>query len=491
MAAFGVFVGNDPNEARKFETWAKNDLDFVSGHGNGSSWSALTSGIGYTASQFKDIAPVHWTIPMLVSGGTLSQGAGGAYNANYRTVAQKLVEVSPGQDKIYVRFGQEFNGNWFAWGAKGQEAAYIATYRHFVDAFRSVSNKFVFEWNVNAGDMGMDPAKAYPGDAYVDVIGMDFYYNTTWYPKDPAVAWDFMVNRTYGLQWLENFASAHNKPTAYPEWGVNSDNAGIYIQKAAQWFESQGALYQSYWNSNADFPGKLSDGQYPATGAAFVQTFAETTVAPAPSGIVAPQDSGAWQSWIGGGAGDDWLNGDSRNNKIDGGGGADTMSGAGGDDSYTVDRSNDVVVEKAGEGVDKVDSYASSYALGANVEHLVLVGNFAQSGYGNGLANRIVGGAGANVIEGRGGADWLTGGGSRDVFVFKPGSGSDVIVDFDRTDWDADRIDLDAFGFTSFSQVKALARDVSGGLTIDLPGADDLRLLNVTVAQLTADHFIL
>ena len=32
----------------------------------------------------------------------------------------------------------------------------------------------------------MNPADAYPGDEYVDVIGMDFYYNIKWNPTDPV-----------------------------------------------------------------------------------------------------------------------------------------------------------------------------------------------------------------------------------------------------------------------------------------------------------------
>lgn len=167
------------------------------------------------------------------------------------------------------------------------------------------------------------------------------------------------------------------------------------------------------------------------------------------------------------------------------------MAGAGGDDSNTVDRTNDVSVERAGEDIDTLSSYADSYTLGDHVEHLVLVGSYAQNGDGNGLANRIVGSGAANVIEGRGGADWLTGGGSRDVFVFRPGSDSDVIADFDTTGSDADRIDLDSFSFTSFAQVRAFVRDAPGGVTIDLPGPDDPRLLDVAAARLTADHFVL
>jgi len=493
MTSFGVFVGNDPNAATQFENWVGRDVDFVAGHGNDSSWNELINGLGWTAHQFKSVAPVKWTVPMLVKGTTLSQGAWGAYDQNYRQVAEKLLAISPGQSEITVRVGQEFNGNWFAWGAKGQESAYISTFRHFVDTFRSVSDKFVFEWNVNAGDMGMDPATAYPGNGYVDVIGMDFYYNTRWDPKDPAKAWDYMIDRKYGLQWLEDFADAHGKPTAYSEWSVNSDNAQVYIAQAAKWFESHDVLYQSYWNSNADFPGMLSNGQYANTGAAFKAAFSEDasgTTQPDTT-PAEPAESANWQVWMGGTGGNDRLTGDWHHDKIDGGGGADTMTGGKGDDIYTVDRKTDTVVEKAGEGVDTIDSYSNSYTLPDNVEHLSLVASYGQTGIGNALANRIAGGASGNVINGRGGNDWLTGGGGRDTFVFQRDAGHDTITDFQVSGSNSDRIDVRGLGFGSFAAIKSAMQDSGNHVTIDLPGSGYVTLAGVHAGQFGAEDFLL
>jgi len=139
------------------------------------------------------------------------------------------------------------------------------------------SDRFRFEWNVNVRETRMNPVDAYPGDDYVDVIGMDFYYNTRWNPTNPVKAWDEMVSSQYGLRWLEEFASAHKKPTAYPEWGINSDGAGPYIERAAQWFSNHNVLYQSVWNSNDAFPGKLTDQQYPEAASAYIKSFGAKT----------------------------------------------------------------------------------------------------------------------------------------------------------------------------------------------------------------------
>ncbi|VUZ26587.1 Uncharacterised protein, partial [uncultured Comamonas sp.] len=67
-----------------------------------------------------------------------------------------------------------------------------------------------------------------------------------------------------------------------------------------------------------------------------------------------------------GGAGNDTLLGGAGNDLLNGGTGADRMEGGTGNDSYVVDDAGDVVVERAGEGVDTVEA-SISYTLGDNV----------------------------------------------------------------------------------------------------------------------------
>ena len=112
----------------------------------------------------------------------------------------------------------------------------------------------------------MDPEGAYPGDAFVDIIGMDFYWDLRWSPNEPITAYDFMVTRKWGLQWHQDFATAHGKPTAYSEWGIMSNDGASYIQRVEQWFARHNVVYQNYWNSNADFKGLVSTGEYPLPG---------------------------------------------------------------------------------------------------------------------------------------------------------------------------------------------------------------------------------
>ncbi|MGJ4931209.1 glycoside hydrolase family 26 protein [Bradyrhizobium sp. HKCCYLS2038] len=272
--ALGAYVGNSPSEVTVFERWLGRPIDQIVAHTGRANWKDWVDSLRWSMGLWSPLhKPICWTIPLFADGGSLSDAAAGTYRAYYEQAAQMLSQTRPGDGVIYVRTGEEFNGDWMPWAAAGREQEFIRAYRNFVTAFRSVSNRFRFEWNVNVRETRMNAADAYPGDDYVDVIGMDFYYNTQWNPTNPDKAWTEMVESPFGLRWLEDFAKAHGKPTAYPEWGINSDTAGPFIAKAAQWFADHDVLYQSVWNSNDAFPGKLSDGQYPAAAAAYIKAF--------------------------------------------------------------------------------------------------------------------------------------------------------------------------------------------------------------------------
>jgi hypothetical protein len=276
MTEIGVYAGNNADGIKQFETWLGRDVDFISTGAGRASWSDWQGSILWAANQFRSLdTPLHWTIPMFANGGNLTVAANGDYDARYLQAAKDILAASAGQDKIVIRVGEEFNGNWMTWSAQGHEREFVQAFHHFVDTFRSVSDKFVFEWNVAVWDQGMDPATAYPGDDYVDIIGGDFYYSQ-WFSPNPDQAWSQMVNQKYGLQWLSDFATSHGKPMGFSEWGVQSDNAQSYITNVAKWFASHNVAYQSYWNSNAGFAGQLSQSQYPGTAAAFLAAFGAT-----------------------------------------------------------------------------------------------------------------------------------------------------------------------------------------------------------------------
>ena len=215
-----AYVGNSPSELRQFEIWLGRPVDQIAAHTGRAGWKDWLGSIRWSVQLWSPLdKPIRWTIPMFADGGTLAGAAGGEYQNYYEQAARILAHTRESDNVIYVRTGEEFNGNWMPWSATGHEQEFVKAYQNFVQAFRSVSNRFRFEWNVNIRETRMNPADAYPGDDYVDVISMDFYYNTKWNPTDPVQAWKEMVYGQYGLQWLEDFAAARKKPTALSGMG--------------------------------------------------------------------------------------------------------------------------------------------------------------------------------------------------------------------------------------------------------------------------------
>ena len=135
-------------------------------------------------------------------------------------------------------------------------------------------------------------------------------------------------------------------------------------------------------------------------------------------------------STLNGGQGLDLLLGGAGADHLNGGEGPDLMVGGAGDDTYYVDTDIDAggdgvadrVVERAGGGIDTVHS-SVSFTLEANVERLVLTGDWSIDGAGNELDNIITGNFMSNNLSGGAGNDRLIGGDAGDVF--RGGSGLD------------------------------------------------------------------
>jgi Ca2+-binding RTX toxin-like protein len=110
-----------------------------------------------------------------------------------------------------------------------------------------------------------------------------------------------------------------------------------------------------------------------------------------------------------GGDGLDQLYGDDGNDTLIGGAGGDDMEGGLGDDTFYVDDEGDAIVEGTAQGYDRVYS-TLDYALGNNLEELILQGTASINADGNAVNNHLVGNSGDNHLNGKAGADVMEGG---------------------------------------------------------------------------------
>ena len=229
-----------------------------------------------------------WGVPMLPNTGgyTLAAGANGNYNSYFSTLAQNL--VSNGQGNSIIRLGWEFNGSWFPWSANGQASNFVQYWKNIVNTMRSVPGQsFIFEWNPTIGNLGVgNLALYYPGNSYVDIIGLDVY-DVAWKTYPGATnQWNNLVNEPYGLNWLSTFGALHNKPLSIPEWGLGwnsgsevsgGDNA-YFVQQMANWISTHNVVNAIVWDNSLSStylgnPTPIPSAAAPLATAALIKYF--------------------------------------------------------------------------------------------------------------------------------------------------------------------------------------------------------------------------
>lgn len=172
---------------------------------------------------------------------SLEAGAKGDYNAHFKALAQNLVDYGLGDSVL--RLGWEFNGGWYTFRASDNPKAWAEYWRQIVTAMRTVkgAEKLQFCWNPALGWQQFPAEQAYPGDEYVDIVGLDVY-DESWgkdtYPLPEGATKEEIAQRrerawndvTYGgqmgLKQWSDFAKAHGKLFAIPEWSISKREDG-------------------------------------------------------------------------------------------------------------------------------------------------------------------------------------------------------------------------------------------------------------------------
>jgi hypothetical protein len=202
--------------------------------------------------------------PMLPERGraTLAACAKGTYDVHWRQYGESIAGAGLASRTI-IRLGWEFNGPWMRWAAR-RPATFVACWRRVVVAVEAAAPQVRWDWCVNRGSsqFGLDPRRAYPGDAYVDIVGIDSFDG---YPAVTGErAWQTQYAGAYGLKFWADFARAHRKRFSVAEWGVypgsgwagygGGDNP-FYVRKMFGFFRQQADIlqYEAYFNEDAPY----------------------------------------------------------------------------------------------------------------------------------------------------------------------------------------------------------------------------------------------
>lgn len=293
----GVFLGADPASVGPYETWLGRPVDYVVEFAGRNTWAEIASPQQLFSDWQNTKYRMVFSLPMLPEAepATIAQGATGAYDDYYRTLAKGFVRA--GMPNTVFRVGWEFNLEGSRW-ATADDAAFKVYWRRIVAAMRSVpGQRFAFDWNPNNGKAKYDAVRYYPGDDVVDFVGVDAY-DASWvsgtYPYPAGCdascrlhrqrkAWSQGVyGGQRGLEFWSRFARHHGKPLSLPEWGLWNRDDGhggranpYYLRQMAAFIKNpaNGVGYFAYFEYDAPDGRHTLRTSYPGSGAVYRQAF--------------------------------------------------------------------------------------------------------------------------------------------------------------------------------------------------------------------------
>jgi beta-mannanase len=188
---------------------------------------------------------------------------------------------------FFLRFNWEMNGRWFPWseGVNGNKSGeFVTAWRHVHDIFTSVgANNVTWVWcpNIDPGNIFLNLASQYPGDAYVDWTGLDGYnWGTNPAKPDRWRSFDELYKSTY-----EKIVGtiAPSKPLMIGEVGSTEYGgskaswlADMLAKVPAAYPKIRGVLYFEKYDSSMDWPIETSSTATSAFAKA-IQSSAYTT----------------------------------------------------------------------------------------------------------------------------------------------------------------------------------------------------------------------
>jgi mannan endo-1,4-beta-mannosidase len=151
---------------------------------------------------------------------------GGDHNAQFTAYLDRVARLAHEVDDrngnpipmIYRPF-HENSGSWFWWGAAhASPAKYVELFRYTVEYLRDVKDvhNFLYSYSPGGGFGGVDDVylRTYPGDNYVDVLGIDSYDGS-----NGSRQWLDGVVADLGM--IARMAQETGKVSAFTEYGVS------------------------------------------------------------------------------------------------------------------------------------------------------------------------------------------------------------------------------------------------------------------------------
>jgi beta-mannanase len=272
--ALGVFPADDLSEAIAFNRWVKNKLSVVI--------TFVPVDVSpYVRKQFVNeylddlwkagFVPIvtlePWSIEEISSSKLLKNNN---LREQFRAWANQFAKwIGPSsQRKLILRPAHEMNGSWYPWSADAgvNPVEYRRMWRAVYDIFQDkvlCSDDIRWLWSINAETTAdVDVAAYYPGDAYVDWVGVDGY--------NFGGSQDWSVWRNPESVFERAFKKVRNisdAPLSVPEFGCSSIRDGnidpvaksSWVADTFELFNKWNVRLASWFNINKETDWRVLD----------------------------------------------------------------------------------------------------------------------------------------------------------------------------------------------------------------------------------------
>jgi len=178
--------------------------------------------------------------------------AAGKFNSHATELGKSL--VAAGLQNSVIRLGAEMNGTWetdFVGRTPVEQQQWVRCFDNEVIGLRlAIGEHFLIDWNPNACKYNLSFSRLYPGNSYVDMMGLDLFDVACIAPRTPY-SFAQLANEPTGLSSFEAFATAHKKPMSLPEWALSTIPSGDdpqYIAGIGSTFDSRDFAFESYFD---------------------------------------------------------------------------------------------------------------------------------------------------------------------------------------------------------------------------------------------------
>jgi hypothetical protein len=249
-------------EVSSWESFRGRPTDVIGVITNYETWDGITKPAALLA-QFADytgqlvIAEPFWPN----GSGDLATCAKGSYDLHWNDFGSTLVQG--GRPTAIVRLAWQFNGSSVEW-RDTDKVAWKACFQHVAAAIRATAPAARINWSMTVlGPLHPNGSAfdVYPGDSYVDVVGVDAYDMTP--ASADQAAWDTYCNGPEGLCEIAAFARSHGRQLGVGQWAVvtcgpfsdrGNDNP-FFVEKMHELFVANADIlaFENYYNDhNAD-----------------------------------------------------------------------------------------------------------------------------------------------------------------------------------------------------------------------------------------------